>query len=82
MAHIHLCKNTFPLIKENVYKDAIQEYWKDKPVRFAERNNCVGCFHRNPILLNLMSKNFLKNMRGWNGMKKKAGRKWQRMARC
>ena len=25
--------------------------WKGKPVRFAKHNNCVGCFHRNPIML-------------------------------
>lgn len=51
-------KNTFPLFDDGIFKDTIVEYWKDKPVRFAERNNCVGCFHRNPILLNLMSKKF------------------------
>ena len=50
--------NWFPLIDNGIFKDHIEEYWKDKPVRFAERNNCVACFHRNPILLNLMSKKF------------------------
>ena len=30
-------------------------YWKDKPVRFAYLNNCVGCFHRNEMLLKHMS---------------------------
>ena len=51
-------KNTFPLFDAGIFKDTIVEYWKDKPVRFAERNNCVACFHRNPILLNLMSRQF------------------------
>tara|TARA_R110002050_G_scaffold136960_3_gene260303 strand:- start:622 stop:1509 length:888 start_codon:yes stop_codon:yes gene_type:complete len=48
---------TFPLIsKENpIYKDDVVEYWKNKPVRFAEINNCVGCFHRNAALLKKMS---------------------------
>tara|TARA_R110000772_G_C13190636_1_gene429012 strand:+ start:40 stop:912 length:873 start_codon:yes stop_codon:yes gene_type:complete len=41
----------YPLIKDGIKKDRIVEFWKDKPVRFAERNNCVGCFHRNPLLL-------------------------------
>ena len=41
---------TFPLIKDNIYKDNVEEYWKDKPVRFAKINNCVGCFHQNLIL--------------------------------
>ena len=41
----------FPLIHDGIYNDQIHNYWNDKPVRFAQRNNCVGCFHRNPILL-------------------------------
>lgn len=47
--------NAFPLFDAGIFKDTIVEYWRDKPVRFAERNNCIGCFHRNPILLKLMS---------------------------
>lgn len=49
-------KQTYPLIKAGIYKDNIIEFWKDKPVRFAYMNNCIGCFHRNEVLLNLMSK--------------------------
>ena len=45
----------FPLITDNIYKDNIESYWIDKPVRFAYMNNCVGCFHRNPLLLKHMS---------------------------
>jgi hypothetical protein len=45
---------SFPLITDNIYKDQIEEFWKDKPVRFAEMNNCVGCFHRNELLLRKM----------------------------
>lgn len=48
-------KPEFPLIDDSIFKDTIQNYWKDKPVRFAFMNNCVGCFHRNEILLKLMS---------------------------
>jgi hypothetical protein len=45
-------KPAFPLIDvEPTYKDEIQAFWSDKPVRFAQLNNCVGCFHRNPLLL-------------------------------
>ena len=46
---------SFPLIDDVIYKDNIEEFWKDKPVRFAYMNNCVGCFHRSPALLKLMS---------------------------
>jgi len=48
----------FPLIEDNIFKDNIEEYWKDKPVQFAYMNNCVGCFHRNEMLLKLMSEKF------------------------
>ena len=55
-ANIPWQKPEFPLIKDGLFKDQIQAYWKDKPVRFAYMNNCVGCFHRNEILLKHMSK--------------------------
>jgi hypothetical protein len=48
-------KPVFPLIDDSIFKDKIEEYWKDKPVRFAYKNNCVGCFHRNEMLLKHMS---------------------------
>ena len=48
-------KPQFPLIEAAIYKDNIDSFWKDKPVRFAWMNNCVGCFHKNPILLKKMS---------------------------
>tara|TARA_R100000951_G_C2598369_1_gene167374 strand:+ start:39 stop:884 length:846 start_codon:yes stop_codon:yes gene_type:complete len=47
-------KPVFPLIKDNIYKDTIEQYWKDKPVRFAWMNNCVGCFHKTPLLIKKM----------------------------
>lgn len=54
-ANIEWQKPSFPLIKDNIYKDQIESYWDHKPVRFAYMNNCVGCFHRTPILLKHMS---------------------------
>ena len=48
-------KPVFPLIQDNIYKDQVESYWKDKPIRFAYMNNCIGCFHRNELLLKLMS---------------------------
>ena len=44
-------KPKYPLIEDNIYKDNIEDYWKDKNVEFAWMNNCVGCFHNNPLLL-------------------------------
>lgn len=45
----------FPLIDDRIFKDKIESFWVGKPVRFAYMNNCVGCFHRNEILLKYMS---------------------------
>lgn len=53
---------SFPLIDNGIRKDVIVNYWRDKPVRFAERNNCVGCFHRNPLLLRQMFDTHPKKM--------------------
>ncbi len=44
-------KPVFPLINDGIFKDNITTYWRGKGVRFALRNNCVGCFHRPPGLL-------------------------------
>jgi len=54
-ANIEWQKPTFPLIDDAIYKDTIIKFWNDKPVRFAYMNNCIGCFHRNEILLKHMS---------------------------
>jgi len=49
-------KPRFPLIEDNIFKDEIVEFWdNNKQVPFAYLNNCVGCFHRNPILLKHLS---------------------------
>lgn len=53
-ADIEWQKPVYPLIKDNIYKDNIEEYWKNKPVRFAYMNNCVGCFHKTPMLIKKM----------------------------
>ena len=47
-------KPVYPLIEDNIYKDNIVKYWQNKPVRFAWMNNCVGCFHKTPLLINKM----------------------------
>lgn len=53
---------SFPMISDGVYRDKIVEFWKDKPVRFAPRNNCVGCFHNTPLLLRKMFDNHPNKM--------------------
>ncbi len=53
-ADIEYQKPVYPLINDGIFKDKIENYWKDKPVRFAWMNNCVGCMHKEPILLKKM----------------------------
>jgi len=64
-------KAKFPLIEDGIFKDSIVEYWKDKPVRFAYRNNCVGCFHRSELFLNHMSRRNEKQFDWFVEMEKK-----------
>ena len=52
---IDYCKPSFPLIKDGVFKDTVEVFWRDKPVRFAYMNNCIGCWWRGPMLLKHMS---------------------------
>lgn len=41
----------FPLYYDGIYRDHIEAYWQGKSVRFAEKNNCVMCFHQHPLML-------------------------------
>lgn len=56
----------FPLIKDGVTKQQIDDYWKGKrvsgdlfnesrPMTFPVVSNCVGCFHKKPETLSVMS---------------------------
>jgi hypothetical protein len=64
---------TFPLIKDAIFKDTIENYWKDKPVRFAYQNNCVGCFHRSELMLKHMSNKAEKQFNWFIEMERKNG---------
>lgn len=72
-------KPVFPLIEDGIYKDQIVEFWKDKPVRFAPLNNCVGCFHRNPLLLRQMFDEHPEKMEWFASQERKENRgQWKR----
>ena len=69
-------KPKFPLIEDQIYKDNIEEYWlKNKEVRFEKGyyNNCVGCFHRNPLSLKKMFQEHPNKMEWFS--KQEQGRK-------
>jgi hypothetical protein len=70
------CKPQFPLIDDNIYKDNIEEYWYNKPVRFAYMNNCVGCWWRSPLLLKKMSNKHPEKMK-WFADQETEKSKWR-----
>ena len=73
-ADIEWQKPSFPLIEDNIYKDNVELYWKDKPVRFAYMNNCVGCFHRNEVLLKHMSERHPNKFNWFEEAEKEGGK--------
>lgn len=70
-------KPVFPMIADNVRRDAVVNFWRDKPVRFAPQNNCVGCFHRNPLTLRKMFDLHPKKMEWFVNMEKAKGAQWK-----
>lgn len=57
---------SMPLIKDGITKDVINEYWKnkkipanlfrkEKKIDFPIISNCIGCFHKKPDTLAIMS---------------------------
>ena len=56
-------KVTFPLIENNITKDVIYNFWNNKNVRFAYRNNCVGCVNRQPLMISHMASKDLNKVK-------------------
>lgn len=61
----------FPMIEDGIHRDKVVEYWSDIPIPFAERNNCVGCFHRNPLLLRKMWDKYPEKMEWFASQERK-----------
>lgn len=57
-------KVSFPLYDNNITKDKIYHYWSDKLVRFAYRNNCVGCVNRAALMISHLTA-YEKNKVEW-----------------
>ena len=67
-------KPVFPLIDDRVFRDQIHNYWSGHKVRFADHNNCVGCFHRNPIFLKKKANDHPNKME-WFAKQEEVGKK-------
>lgn len=64
---------SFPLIEDGIFKHDISKHWQGKSVRFADYNNCEGCFHRSDLFL---AKRFDASPKKMNWFKKQEnGRK-------
>lgn len=64
---------TFPLFDGQVFPAQIHNFWEGRQVRFAPRNNCIGCFHRHPMLLKKMAEYSPKKM-DWFSSQEKLGK--------
>lgn len=53
---VEFSRPSAPLIDDRIYREDVNRFFNDKPIRFAEMNNCVGCWWRPEPLLNVMSK--------------------------
>jgi hypothetical protein len=80
-ADVEYQKPRYPLIEDGIFKDKIEEFWKSKPVRFAWMNNCVGCFHKDPLLLKKMFDLHPNKLEWFNNQEKRAmvyrGNQWR-----
>jgi len=70
-------KPLFPLIEHAIYRDTIESFWKDKNVRFAIHNNCVGCWWRNEIMLNHQAKRHPKKMEWFAKKEEETGNRFK-----
>ena len=74
-------KPSFPLIENGIDNKAIQSYWsKNTDVNFPKGyyNNCVGCFHKQPILLNKMSTKHPKKLEWFASKERDRKQKWDK----
>lgn len=71
-------KPVFPMIEGRARRDDVVNYWEGRPVRFAERNNCVHCFHRNPLVLRKMFELHPEKMQWAADMEAKKGAQWKK----
>lgn len=69
-------KVIFPLIENNISKDTIYEYWNNENVRFAYRNNCVGCINRQPLMISHMASKDIDKIKWFEKQEIKTGNRF------
>lgn len=48
---------SFPMIEDGLGQFDIHHFWKQYPIEFPQQSNCVGCFHKDELSINLQWKN-------------------------
>lgn len=67
---------SFPLVGKGILQKDITDYWNDnRDVDFKQGyyNNCVGCFHRNPLFLNKMAQEHPNKMEWFAKQEERTG---------
>jgi hypothetical protein len=66
------------MITNNIHRDQVVQFWKGKPVRFAKHNNCVGCFHRNPLMLRKIAQDHPSKFEWFAAQERGYNAQWQK----
>lgn len=71
-------KPNFPLISDMIDQHDIRHYWEDKPVRFAEYNNCLGCMNSKVSRLKYSSENYPEKFNWFVKQEQRFNGTWKR----
>lgn len=69
----HWRQASFPLIDDPITTFEVIRYWRDKHLVFPPQSNCVGCFHKDEVSLNLQWKEAPEQMQ-WFADQEKLGK--------
>ena len=67
---------SFPLVGKGILQQDITDYWnnnRDVDFKQGYYNNCVGCFHRNPLFLNKMAQEHPNKMEWFAKQEERTG---------
>lgn len=67
----------FPLIDDKITHFDIIKFWRNYSIEFPKQSNCIGCFHKDELSLNLQWKNNPAKMQGFADMEKIGKGTWR-----
>lgn len=63
----------FPMIDDDITTFHVHNYWKNYSLKFPPQSNCIGCFHKDELSINLGWKNNPNKMQ-WFANQEKIGK--------